>query len=85
MQGTASMVEDTRQPSYMCPVDLEKLKKAIGEYKGHNFNWQRERYKALLAYCEDHVALGHHKLWAASAGWLRQMLRLIDTNGKGVI
>ncbi|TVY19484.1 Archaemetzincin-2 [Lachnellula arida] len=44
MQGTASIVEDARQPMYLCPVDLAKVLHATGADV-------MERYRALLAFC----------------------------------
>lgn len=46
MQGTASLAEDVRQPPYLCPVDLAKLLRATGTN-------EKERYEAILAFCED--------------------------------
>ena len=44
MQGTASIIEDARQPPYLCPVDLVKVLRATGAD-------ERERYRALGEFC----------------------------------
>lgn len=45
MQGTASIIEDARQPMYLCPIDLAKVLKATGADV-------KVRYKELLKFCE---------------------------------
>lgn len=47
MQSTASIVEDARQPPYLCPVDLAKVLTATGADVV-------ERYASLLAFCNGH-------------------------------
>ena len=64
MQGTASLVEDARQPPYLCPVDLAKVLRATGAD-------ERERYKALLEVCEG---WGEVHLFRAFGAWLRARL-----------
>jgi archaemetzincin len=64
MQGTASVIEDGRQPPYLCPIDLTKILKATGADKN-------ERYRALLVFCE-HNKEAH--LFAAYAAWIRARL-----------
>ena len=79
MQGTASMAEDRRQPPYLCPVDLQKVKMAIcGKAKDNGDEWLKERYEALLSYCERHANNHEGGLWAAFAGWLRGRLEQIN-------
>lgn len=63
MQGTAGMSEDFRQPPYLCPVDLAKLLLATGAS-------EKERYGALLAYCER---LKHVPMFTAYAAWIRAL------------
>ncbi|KAG9239067.1 hypothetical protein BJ875DRAFT_366458 [Amylocarpus encephaloides] len=68
MQGTASIVEDSRQPPYLCPIDLEKVISATGTDIV-------ERYKVLLEFCDRH-AEGH--LFAAYAAWMRSRIKNLD-------
>ena len=63
-QGTASVIEDARQPPYLCPIDLTKVLKATGA-------GQNDRYSALLAFCEKHKDA---QLFAAYAAWIRARL-----------
>ena len=75
MQGTSSMAEDRRQPPYLCPVDAEKIKRAIaGNGKGSG-RWQTDQYRALLKFCEDRMDKDEGDLWAGFAGWLESRLR----------
>ena len=64
MQGTASIIEDARQPPYLCPVDLVKVLKATGAD-------QNDRYKGLLAFCERNQET---HLFAAYGAWIRARL-----------
>ncbi|OJJ55569.1 hypothetical protein ASPSYDRAFT_158161 [Aspergillus sydowii CBS 593.65] len=66
MQGSASLSEDTRQPPYLCPVDLAKVLCATG-------SGVKERDRALLAYCECQERRGFVYL-RAFAAWLRASL-----------
>lgn len=61
MQGTASIIEDARQPPYLCPVDLAKVLQATGVD-------EKERYRVLIAYCDKRKD-GH--IFAAFAAWMR--------------
>ena len=74
MQGTASMAEDRRQPPYLCPVDLLKVKMAICCKTPDDDKWLKDRYDALLRCCQRHVGEGEGGMWAAFAGWLRGRL-----------
>lgn len=47
MQGSASLMEDSRQPPFLCPVDLSKVVQATGADV-----W--ERYSALRSFCGEH-------------------------------
>ncbi|KAI9666428.1 MAG: hypothetical protein M1821_004364 [Bathelium mastoideum] len=64
MQGTASLHEDARQPPYLCPVDLAKLRMATGRTT-------LEHYRSLLAFCELH---SENAFFAALATWLSEGL-----------
>jgi archaemetzincin len=66
MQGSASLSEDTRQPPYLCPVDCAKLVHATG-------STARERYLALLEYCNKATNRGTHS-FTAFAAWLTTAL-----------
>ncbi|KAF8918100.1 hypothetical protein CPB85DRAFT_1282521 [Mucidula mucida] len=60
MQGTASLVEDARQPPYLCPVDLSKLLHAAGCSKD-------KHYASLLEFCDRHKDV---HLFSAFRAWL---------------
>ena len=47
MQGSASIIEDARQPPYLCPVDLAKVLRATGAD-----DKIQERYRALEEFCK---------------------------------
>lgn len=64
MQGTSCLAEDSRQPPYLCPVDLAKLLRATG-------GDERKRYQALLSFCEKWDG---ERLFAGFAAWLRARL-----------
>ncbi|KAJ0421139.1 hypothetical protein BJY00DRAFT_282665 [Aspergillus carlsbadensis] len=68
MQGSASLAEDTRQPPYLCPVDLAKVLAATGASVA-------ERDQALLRFCERADLRGEGG-FQAYAAWLRGSLRL---------
>ncbi|PPQ78860.1 hypothetical protein CVT25_002430 [Psilocybe cyanescens] len=61
MQGSSSLVEDVRQPPYLCPVDLAKLLRASG-------TTEEARDRALLAFCERYTNV---RLFVAFAAWIR--------------
>ena len=64
MQGTASLAEDVRQPPYLCPVDLAKLLRATSAN-------EKERYEAILAFCEDWPET---PMFAGLGAWLGHMI-----------
>ena len=64
MQGTASLAEDSRQPPYLCPLDLAKVLRATGAE-------ERERYEAILKVCERWKNDG---MFAAFDAWIRTRL-----------
>jgi archaemetzincin len=64
MQGTASVIEDARQPPYLCPVDLAKVLRATGAD-------ENERYRALLKFCEK---FKEAHLFAAYGAWIQERL-----------
>ena len=61
MQGTASVIEDARQPPYLCPVDLAKVLRATQAD-------EIERYKKLLEFCEKRKEA---HLFQAFGAWIR--------------
>lgn len=71
MQGSASIVEDARQPPYLCPVDLAKVLKATEA----NI---LERYKALLAFCEQHKDI---HLFSGYGAWILERLKQLGDAG----
>lgn len=66
MQGSTSVAEDSRQPPYVCPIDLSKILKVTG-------TTAQQRYLALLNYCckarnqETHI-------FSSFAAWIRIQL-----------
>jgi archaemetzincin len=75
MQGSASLAEDTRQPPYLCPVDLAKVLAATGASVV-------ERDKALLEFCEREEWRDEPGV-KAFAAWLRASLGLQDLGAAG--
>ncbi|RDL39625.1 Uncharacterized protein BP5553_03965 [Venustampulla echinocandica] len=68
MQGTGSLREDSRQPLYLCPIDLAKILRATGsDAKGH--------YGALLAFCEKNMDT---HLFAAYRSWICGRVKEIE-------
>lgn len=68
MQGSASIIEDTRQPPYLCPVDLAKVLRSTGTDG-------KQRYQALLKFCDKHKDT---HLFAAYGAWIREMLAMFE-------
>ena len=66
MQGSSTIIEDARQPPYLCPVDLAKILQATGTDS-------ERRYKALLQFCDKHQQA---HMFAAYGAWIRA--RLLD-------
>lgn len=64
MQATSSIVEDLRQPPYLCPVDGAKVGKATG-------TGERERYETIGRFCEKRVDA---PIFAAFGAWVRARL-----------
>lgn len=73
MQGTSSAIEDVRQPPYLCPVDLEKVLRATGTD-------EKERYEALLKFCERWEGMEGGDMFVAHAAWLRAVLKDMGRN-----
>ncbi|KAL3491058.1 hypothetical protein BJX62DRAFT_237479 [Aspergillus germanicus] len=70
MQGSASLIEDIRQPPYLCPVDLAKVLASTQTSAAG-------RYAALLEFCEREEIreLPHFSAYAA---WLRASMKQVD-------
>lgn len=60
MQGTASVIEDARQPPYLCPVDLQKVLRATGAD-------ERERYEKMREMCGRFAEV---QLFATFGKWI---------------
>lgn len=67
MQGTASIIEDPRQPPYLCPVDLEKVVRTTGADV-------LERYETILAFCDKFKRV---HLFVAYGAWIRSRIEEI--------
>lgn len=68
MQGTASIIEDARQPPYLCLVDLAKVLSATGADV-------KERYRALLEFCERK---SEGQVFKAYGAWIEARLTEIE-------
>jgi archaemetzincin len=66
MLGTASIIEDARQPPYLCPVDLAKVLRATEADEA-------ARDQAILEFCDRYQ---HTHLFAAFAAWIRRKAEL---------
>ena len=64
MQGSGSIIEDARQPPYLCPIDLAKVLRSTKTDAG-------QRYEALLNFCDNHKDT---HLFAAYGAWIRGRL-----------
>ncbi|TVY48475.1 Archaemetzincin [Lachnellula occidentalis] len=67
MQGTASIIEDARQPMYLCPIDLAKVLNATGANV-------KERYQALLEFCKGK---NEGQVFKAHGAWIKARLEEI--------
>lgn len=90
MQGTASMLEDNRQPPYLCPVCENKLAWAvsndsIGKVQSKSqhdwwnskplLDWRRKRNQAILRFCK----VGKNddpEFFASLAAWAERWLQM---------
>ena len=81
MQGTAGMLEDLRQPPYLCPVCEVKVGTAIaGElHSGGDRDvevWARNRCEALRGFCANLEKDGMTSaMWRGLDGWLEDRLK----------
>jgi archaemetzincin len=72
MQGSASIVEDARQPPYLCPVDLQKVVRATGADVA-------ERYRALRGFCAKWEGVC---MFAAWGKWVEGRLKQTEDAGQ---
>ncbi|RDW94619.1 hypothetical protein BP5796_00382 [Coleophoma crateriformis] len=73
MQGSSSIIEDARQPPYLCPVDLSKVLEATGVN-------QQAHYQAMLAFCDQYHSI---HLFAAYGAWIRMQLAAVHPQDSG--
>ncbi|KAF3186756.1 hypothetical protein TWF788_002978 [Orbilia oligospora] len=75
MQGTTSILEDTRQPFYLCPIDHAKLKEALSG-KDENIGklskdeWELEWCGRMKAFCSEIVTRDISMGWRPIIAWL---------------
>lgn len=74
MNGTGHLKEDFAAPPYLCPVDLAKLKAALGTHCD-----LLPRYRALLAFCDAHPSG-----FGEQAAWLRRAIAAAEGRGAEV-
>lgn len=84
MQGSAGVVEDARQPPYLCLVDEGKVGRACGGNRGQKGlgRWVRERLRVLGRFCEERGENGDVS-WACYRGWIEKRLESMDGEGGG--
>ncbi|KAG6888728.1 hypothetical protein C0995_006380 [Termitomyces sp. Mi166 len=61
---SSCLAEDSRQPPYLCPVDLAKVLEVTGVTA-------EDRYQALLVFCDQRR---NNQLFASYAAWMRAHL-----------
>ncbi|KAF3921101.1 Archaemetzincin-2 [Arthrobotrys entomopaga] len=95
MQGTASIIEDTRQPFYLCPIDQAKLKdaltgmdKSIGDLTGEE--WELAWCERMKGFCDGVIEGGAGGVslgWRSIAGWLdgriEELRGIVEVDGEG--
>ncbi|KAK6534124.1 hypothetical protein TWF281_005462 [Arthrobotrys megalospora] len=86
MQGTTSILEDTRQPFYMCPVEQAKVKEALAgkdESIGQSSKeqWELEWCNRMRSFCskiaDRDLSLG----WKAMIAWLDGRIEELEGAG----
>lgn len=82
MQGTAGIMEDLRQPPYLCIVCLAKLTKAVGALdRGLDpVQLMVDRYTVLARFCTTWKTVG---MFAAYRGWLEKRIETLRGNSAG--
>ena len=75
MQGTASIIEDARQPLYLCPIDLAKVRHATGADT-------YERYQELYKYCSGFAGAG---FFEPLKGWLTSRMAQVAGEQVGTV
>ncbi|KAK4180626.1 hypothetical protein QBC36DRAFT_19530 [Triangularia setosa] len=85
MQGTAGIVEDVRQPPYICLVCLEKVISGfleVDEYvKVGRERLVLERYEKLYAFCTDKKRAGV-KMFAGYGAWLGKRIETLKAGNE---
>ncbi|KAI5463665.1 hypothetical protein BGZ63DRAFT_382012 [Mariannaea sp. PMI_226] len=77
MQGTADMIEDVRQPPYLCPICLSKLSWAlsglieVGTATEARTEYVKQRYEAIEKFCANWQ---HVSMFAAYQVWVEKRL-----------
>lgn len=74
MQGTASVLEDLRQPPYLCPICVKKISQAVEECSGkvvQEQEYPQEAVKEMVVFCARWKHVG---VWAGYEAWLRTFL-----------
>ncbi|KAK3353973.1 hypothetical protein B0T25DRAFT_223687 [Lasiosphaeria hispida] len=84
MQSTAGMVEDVRQPPYLCAVCLSKISKAMVPVTKDIGEEQivLDRYKALLKFCEGWLRVA---MFAGYHAWLEKRILALQPEGPEII
>lgn len=86
MQGTAGIVEDVRQPPYLCPVCLEKVISGFLEVKEYaNIGRERlilQRYKKLHEFCTGKTRAGVN-MFAGYGAWLGKRIEALKAEEEG--
>lgn len=74
MQGSASVVEDVRQPPYLCHICLKKVTIAVLEVKAHleEAEYVSERDRVLSEFCKKWE---HVPMFAGYQVWLDEMTK----------
>ncbi|KAK4142231.1 uncharacterized protein C8A04DRAFT_38478 [Dichotomopilus funicola] len=85
MQATGSILEDLRQPPYLCLVCEAKLGRAVrsasnlvgtGKGDGDEKEWLVRRYEKLVAFCER-KGMREVRMFAAYRNWLMQRIAVV--------
>lgn len=83
MQGTTSILEDTRQPFYLCPIDQAKLKEALAGRDGNigklsKEQWELEWCNRMRIYCGEIVNRDISVGWRPIIAWLEGRIEELE-------
>ncbi|KAK6333669.1 hypothetical protein TWF730_003853 [Orbilia blumenaviensis] len=83
MQGTTSILEDTRQPFYLCPVDQAKIKEAmVGKdeniAKLSKEQWELDWCRRMNTYCGSIVSRDISLGWRPIIAWLEGRIEELE-------